>query len=657
MDTTVIKHRHGQLRRPAFLACVGVLALCALGSPRSGNAFEFDLGIDGLETDVNVDLRYNIGTRVEKRNTAVSLNTMFDEGDNLFDKGDVVTNRIDGVAGLNVRYFPGNFKWVDTVGFRVSGSAFHDSVYRDPTLACRKGEAPLGVPAGLFGEQSIDLSDVSVPGVAGLERVSYCDPKVTSYGDGKRSALAQKRAFKDAELLDSFVFGNFLLGEIPIGIKAGKYSLYWGESLLNPFLGVAYSMGPVDLNKAFSVPGVGAQDVFLPIKRVSATIGLLETLSVGLDKPLSWESIRAPEGGTYFSPADPFFDAPTQFYGGNVPGIGPFALAHAPTIKGDNKDAYGVQLKWDPEFMQGGSLGAYVRQFDDVLPWLGTTAANPQDNPGTIGTVGTVLGVLESLGVTPPAPLPAEVPGTYRYTYAKNSKMYGLTGTSKLFGVSIAGDLVYSPNRILNSQNLFVSEDGQAARGQVWSGVINGLYLGPKFAPFGIPLFDTSIIIAELNGSYLRKVTQNEAVYKKVGSPACRADVVGYGAGSDPEAGNGSTIDACSSKYAIGASILFQPTWYQVFSGIDVTGNLFYNVGIKNNSPAQLGGNEGFNTGSLGATANFYSKVTATLAYNYYDSQFRTGKNFDDETVITTFNGLGVLADRDWVSLTLKYSF
>lgn len=639
------------LNRPWLATCsYGLASVALLLGGGAARAFPVDMGSPYVEAQLQTDLRYNVGMRMEKRNQAIANNaTLFDESDYRFNNGDVVTNRIDATTGLDVTY-NADTSWLDSLGLRVSGSAFHDFVYDDARTACRPGTAPVGVPPGLFGSTEVDLSYLDIPGVA--QRVSYCDTRVTAYRDRELNSRARSRAHEDMEVLDAFVFGNFLAGEVPVSVKFGRHTLYWGESLLNPLIGVAYSMGPPDINKGLTVPGIGAQDVFLPLLRASATIGLLDSLSLGLDKPLEWEPLRSPEGGTYLAVADPLYEAPDQIYAGNLPLLGPTSLPQLPTQHGDNSDAFGVQLKWSPEFLRGATLGFYYRQFDEVVPALNLARATPERNPGLIGYAGALSNFLGGLGINL-GPVGGDLPGAYRFTYSEGTKLYGLTGTTQLFGLSLGAEVVYNVDRTLTARLSQITEEGTGPRGDVWSGVLSALYLGKKVELFGLTLFDQYLLTTELNWSYLDHITYNAEAYKGMHSAACEADAVFFGAGE----GHAETIDACASRYHLGLGLIFAPLWYQVLPGIDLAGQLFYSGGIKNNSPLQTVSNQDFIIASLGMTALIHSSYSVSLTYNYFDSKFRTGQNFDGEEVVTTFNGSGVIADRDWLSLTFKYSF
>lgn len=589
-------------------------------------ALNVETGNPALSVQWDTDLRYNTGIRIEGRDSAIANSTAFDSADYTFDTGEFVTNRFDIASGVGLKYSPQNGGFLSSFGGRVSGQAFRDFA-TDENVSCRPGGAPAINPA---------TGAYAIPG--GGPRVSYCDGGVLPYRDGELSKAAKKRNIQDADLLDAFVFANFDVAGRPVSVRAGRHTLYWGESLFNPFLGVSYAMGGVDLNKSISVPGSAAQDVFLPIARISGTIsGLLPDVSLQFDLPLDWRGPRAPEGGTYFSPADAFLSGPDQNYAFNttLDGINPYpvSIPRGEPVRGKNNGAYGVLLRWQPEFMAGGTLGLVARRFDEILPWVGLTAP----------AVGS--------GVAPP--FDAALPSSYRLVYARKTELYGLTMAREVGGISTSLEFAYSPNRALNSAS-GVYPDSGGARGQTWSGVFNGIYLGKTVDIGGFKLWDQWTVTAELNGSYLQKVGSGESFFNKVGSAACQAGSASSGNAPTYQAGD---KDGCASRYAVGSTVQVTTTWFQVFPGIDLGTSTVYDRGIHNTSPINVGGFEGGASGSFAITADFYRKLTAALAYNYYKTPITKGRNADGEPIVTTFAGLGVLDDRDWLSLTLKYSF
>lgn len=651
------------LKKSQYLKLVmttGVVALSASFVSAPAFALSTDLGIDNLEASLVTDVRYAIGVRTSSRNEAVGNSTFFDQSDWRFDAGDIVTSRLDATPQFSLRYSPSSWGPVTSFGMRVSGNVFKDFAYNKNSVACRPGTAPVGLPAGLLGPNS---GAVHLPG----ERISYCDQRITGYRDnnGKYNGVARLRDIQGAEVGDAFAFGNFQIGDSSLSIRAGRHALFWGEALFNPYFGVSAAQGPVNLNKALTIPAISAQDLFIPVNQISGTLSATDRLSVGFQYYLpkgGWRRLEVPEGGTYLNPLDPLLNGADSFYlanlsvagpTGNSLGLGPYVLRRDPDVNGKNHNNFGIQLKYQSDFLIDATYGLYYRRFDEIIPWLNPVAATAENQPTLIAGLGGLLQLLSNQGIDL-ATIPT-LPGAYRAVYAKGTDLYGLSFSSKQGDVSLGADVAYSQKRALNSQLLYtaVGDDGQRARGDTLSGVLNGLYISPATELFGLKLWDSSVSILELNWSYLAKVTQGAQFYKAVNTDACRADAAIEGAPGV----RGDTVDGCSSRYSLGIGMVFQPTWYQVLPGIDLNATLFLTDGLKNTSPINLQGFEGNVISSLGIGANFYNQLNVALDYHYYYTQGRTGTNLDGEPIATSFNFIGSLKDRNWVSLTVKYGF
>lgn len=630
--------------RKKQVALGATLGACLAGTAAPAAAFDLDFGIDHLDASLKTDVRYAVGVRVADRDQAIGNSIFFDEGDYRFDRGEVVTNRLDATPALNLTYSPAQLEWLSSFGARVSANGFIDLAYDDKRVRSRPGSAPSGIPSGLLGP---DQEAIATPGLS--PRVPYSE--TVSYRSGRYSDPTIERNLKDIELQDAFVFSNFEFGDIPVNIKVGQHALFWGEALFNPFFGVSYGMGPIDINKALTIPGINARDLFIPVNQVSGTAVVLDTVSVGFQYFLDWRRVRAPEGGTYLSPADPFLDGPDRLFLGNLPGTGPYFAPRAPNAEPGNDGNFGVQAKWDAT--DNSTIGFYYRRFDETLPWVHVTPATPQNQPNVFGNLQTLLNGLEqAVGPVNPAALPT-LPGSYRLVYPEDTELFGISANGKVYGFSVAGEIVYNKNRALHSEALNREDSGRKARGNLWSGVLNALVIWNNVDLFGVRLYDQAVFIAETNWSYLDKVTEREDVYKSTGSGSCKRDAALFGAPGV----EGETIDWCASRYHVGGAVAFIPTWYQVTPSIDLNALVFYQNIFKNNSAANLAASEGFGNGSIGIGATYRQKVQASLNYNFFFSDFRKGTNLDGETTITSFNGLGTVADRDYVSLTVKYSF
>src|SRR3546814_16735923 len=88
--------------------------------------------------------------------------------------------------------------------------------------------------------------------------------QIPSYEGGEYSHYT-KRYYSgpSGELLDALIFSKFHLGSVPVSVKLGRHTEYWGESLfLNGAMhSVAYAQSPIDLHKRSEEGRVGKECV------------------------------------------------------------------------------------------------------------------------------------------------------------------------------------------------------------------------------------------------------------------------------------------------------------------------------------------------------------------------------------------------------------
>lgn len=470
------------------------------------------------------------------------------------------------------------------MGFRVSGSAWYDQAYHNTNAQ--------GNPAFM-----------------GMGQNLYPNGEYTNYTKRWNKGLS-------GEFLDYFVFANGDIGEVPVGVKVGSHNVYWGESLFSFVHGVSYSQGPVDVRKAFTNPGVEAKELFLPLTQISGQAQLAPNFSVAGQYLFDWKPSRIPDGGTYLGLGDMFSagggtwalnPAADAVFGVTGAGIGiPFAGApRSPKKTGD----WGVKATWRPDFLDG-TLGFYYREYTDKLPQIvgGITAAGPDA----------------------------------RFAYLPDNKLFGVSLSKEVAGVSVGAELTYRKNTgLLMNGAAMVNElpidllgvpaNGDTIpRGNTLHALVNALYILPHN-----DLWDSGSFAAELTYSRLQKVTANPASYNGIG----------YGCAS------GNKWDGCATKDAWGIAMKFEPTWYQAVSGVDLSMPIVYQVGLKGNSPVLFGGYQGNGSYSIGLSADVQGKYKVALNYNDYLIKYK----MNGSTLVP--NGIGYIGDRGWVSLTVKASF
>jgi hypothetical protein len=550
-------------------------ALTAGLSSGTAFAFEFDTGNPDLSVRWDNTIRYNLGMRVEGRDNNIGNSAVSDEGTYSFDKGDIVTSRFDLLSELDV-------VWKKKMGFRVSGAGWWDAAY------------------GSNSESNPNPPLVNIP--------SYVNRQYSPY---------TKRFYRgaSAEWLDAFVFGNFDLGTVPTSVKAGRHSLYWGESLFvnGNIHGIAYSQNPLDLQKGFATPGSEAKELFRPLTQISGSAQITDTVSVAAQYFLQWQEFRYPEGGTYTGPVDFVFNGPERQFLSNALG---FAQRGNP-IEPDDAGEWGVSGRWSPEWLDG-TVGLYYRNYADKLPQTLLTQVGPNRS-------------------------------VYNLIYKDNIDLWGISLAKNIAGVSVGAELSYRHNTPLNAQVLGNASAAGAITpgttpgpvGDTYHGLINAIGLIPK-----TPVFDTATWGAELTWSQWASVKSGQNLFNAVGYPGCVA------AGQP-----GNKWDGCTTKNYWGLALAFTPTWFQVFPGVDVSAPITYATGLSGNAATVFGGNEANGNYTIGVGADIYQKYRVDLKYIDWFGRYKTGAGPNGQQVTSQNGFTTLLSDRGFISLTFKTTF
>lgn len=300
--------------------CVGASAVVLAGFSGNASALEIDVGNPDVTLSWGNTLRYNLGVRTNERSSAIGNSPNTDEGTYRFDKGDVVTNRVDLLTELD-------FSYRGTVGFRLSGSAWNDWAY--------------------------DNEARTNPALA--NRGSYVDNKYSGY---------TKRYFRgpSGEILDAYAFWNFQTGGMGGNLKVGRHTTLWGEVVALSAHSVSYAQAPTDALKALTTPGADAKELAMPVGHISGSLQLTPEFSLAAQYYYDWEPTRLPEGGTYLGSTDFILQGPDRF--SVAPGV--FFINEGIDKPKKNGD-YGLSARWSPAWANG-TLGVYFREFDERSP-------------------------------------------------------------------------------------------------------------------------------------------------------------------------------------------------------------------------------------------------------------------------------------------------
>jgi hypothetical protein len=296
--------------------------VCCWPAAAAPYAFEIETGNPDLSVRWDNTVRLNYGVRVENRDPRSATRRCPT-------KATTASTRARRSPSASTCCPSWTWSGSKRHGFRLSGAGWYDGAYGDTSKQQSQRAA----------ERHPELREQPV------------QPNTT------------KRLYHgpSGEILDAFAFTGFDLGNVPVQAKAGRHTLYWGESL---FLGghmhsIAYAQNSLDLQKGFATPGTEAKELFRPLNQLSAQAQLTDELSVAGQYLLQWESARYPEGGTYLGPVDFVFNGPDRQFLSPALGFASRGPAAEPSQHGE----FGLSARWSPKA--------------STAPWASTTAASP----------------------------------------------------------------------------------------------------------------------------------------------------------------------------------------------------------------------------------------------------------------------------------------
>lgn len=421
----------------------------AMGAAWAGGSM--DVG-DGVTAEYKLTLNYSVSMRVEEQaqalingpidpfqsqvapdgqlvgftHTGLPTTINFDDGNRNFDKGDLTHNRVTAF---------GEFKLSgESAGIVTSGDIFYDHVY-----------APKG-------KKNANTSP---------DTVNKSRPESNAFNEFTEHA----RKFNGyrARLLDAYVYTDFMLGdEATLNLRLGQQVVAWGESLF--LYGMALSQGRADATRAY-VPGAETKEILLPTNQVAMRLspGFWDLTFLAYYK-LDFKETEIFPYGDYLSIADLVgpggeiaYGSVNPAYAETCPGL--LAIPGTPADLsvlcelggGVGGPLFGAQpnimVPRGPDILpdQDGQWGAGV-----TFP-LGTTASMGlyhlryhNANPSVILTPGFAP-------VTERPPLTTSiinqyVPVLYQVAYAEGIHLTGLSFSTVLFGVNVAGEVLYRQN-------------------------------------------------------------------------------------------------------------------------------------------------------------------------------------------------------------------
>ena len=579
------------------------LALSVLAAISSqAGAFQFDTG-DDWSIRWDNQLKGNLGFRTTATKRSVVDPSVYPNArindDASFSvnrkNGGVTTSRIDLRSELDV-------VWRQNFGFRISGAGWYDPTY-DNSDNPKSGTLPR------TGGLAYDYS------WAGL-----------TYAPGEYSHEAQWQHKAGGELLDAFVFGNWNIGETALGVRAGRHTIFWGQSLLanGAVTGIAGSMTALDSSKGLSVPGTEAQELFMPSTKISTVFQATDNLTLNAYYEFEHRVNRNPETGSYMSPQEVLTENSECFVlVGGVNG-GPRTCFKVRDDKVKDSGEYGFNLQYTIEAWNLETSWVYINGSDRIVAGV----------YGTFGGVDPDIAAKyaqswEDGGAN------AIVAGEWGWAYKDDVETFGLALGKEMFDISFGMDIAYRKNAGLNPDFTagitqrpgttpadygYSDDDYPGATGDIWGVVVNGL--GFLNGDWG--LWDGGTWILEYSTSWLADYTD--------------ANFGGTDAYSEQFANQAIHKNRVTSQVAA----VFRPTWYQVFPGWDMTLPVTVSYGIDGEQPPQgVVLHEELGNGNVGVEFLVDQVWTLDAKYNFYFGPTGGGT-------------LGPLNDHNFISLTAK---
>ncbi|HRP24067.1 MAG TPA: DUF1302 family protein [Thauera sp.] len=551
--STPVRERAGPLQGLAFRALPLAIALIGSGAHAAETVY---LGED-TTLDSSLTLSYTASARTSRPSGEYLNDLNSDDATRNFKRGALVNNRASALGELRLKH--------DNVGAMLRGNIFYDAVYRSsndndsPTTVNKIG------PANEF------------------------------------VAKTRERSGQDAQLLDAFVYGNWVVGNDQyLSLKLGRHVVAWGESLFWP--NISQGQLPVDATK-FNVPGTEAKESYLPVGQLSASLTLTDALSLTGYYQYKWEETRLNPVGDFFG--SDFFGPGAEFMR-LAPGVisslpdNSFRVANfAGEIKPRDSGQWGLGLRY--QLSDAVEVGLFHYRYHDrvgalLFDFTGTTSYSSFSRFGSEAS-------------------PASTP-YFKLGYFDDIKLTGISLSSKIGdSVQVGGDLSYRDGAPVYLDN------GAPARGSYLQGNANAIYiLGPS------KLAHQTTLMGEV---VHQRITGVDELTVSGGLPGQNGTFSNYEYDGQTR---GSTL--------VGLGAIFD--YPSIFSGWDLSMRAIWTQNIQGSAYSGMGRDEKRLT--LGADFKYLGNLSLGLTWvNYLGSPSLAQQR--------------MMADRDYVSFNAKYTF
>ena len=507
---------------------------------------------------------------------------------------------------------------------------------------------------------------------------------------------ALELAGADAVLLDNYIVGQFDSGPLPITLKLGRQVISWGESTFIPN-GINV-INPIDVSR-LRAPGSELREALLPVYAADATISLAKNLSLEGVWLAEFRKTEIDPDGTYFSTNDVASRGANRVYlgWGTLSDQQPLgAIPRGNDRVGGKYGQWGLALRYRAEGLNDTEFGLYYIRYVSRLPVISamtpTTTVAPlvpgalaqllvQYGVATSATAPTVAGQLLTLYATAPQLLNAQqqaliagaqqvaffgaaATGRYFIEYPSDLNLFGASFNTALgaTGIALQGEISLKTNVPLQMDDveLLFATLGSINPAYAAYNQIGNYYgqLGTEIPGYrrldvwqaqttatkvfgGILGADQTTFLVEAGATLVPQLPDKNVLrFDGPGTDTAgsASEMIGTGNGAYPSTPGSAFPD----KFSWGYQAALKLDYNNWFAGVNMSPSVAFAHDVSGITPLPLGNFlQNRKTLTFGVDFNYQNRWGLELRY----VNFAGDKPYN------------LLADRDFVSATMKYSF
>lgn len=521
--------------------------------------------------------------------------------------------------------------------------------------------------------------------------------------DPCRDAEAKNRTCQDVRLLDAYVYGDFVIGDMPFSVRLGDQVINWGESALISH-GIS-EVNPVDIAR-LRAPGAEIKEAFIPFGALWGSLGITDNFNVEMYYQYRFEKTILPSPGSYFSTND-FAGDGGQYnnvqlgFGGNpdmnldylIAGLNSIGTQvssgditpeqagamysayagnltlRAPGTKAEQepKDGgqYGLRLSWFVPELNDTEFSLYHVNYHSRRPIFSGVTANFGAE-----SIGADVGMLATTTITEDNYTDLNSFSRVELDYPEDIKMYAMSFNTTLGTTAFAGEVSYrqdEPLQIDDVELLFAAVPQQLANtGSPAYAALNGVsqmskadgtYYQPGERANGFILSDTiqaQMTLTHLFGPLLgasQFVGLVEVGGININDMPDQNDLRLNGPGTARSGSTsglmqvlqgGTETNPFPTEFAWGYRAVVKMDYTNLFAGINLSPRIVFSHDVSGITPDPLFlFIEDRKSVALGLKFDYQSRWTADINYNSF------------------FGGVGTtnkMSDHDYVSFSISYS-